>query len=70
MADQAATNAPPEEGCDEVDKVIAAFDGDTRAVIRSLLIANQFLMAELERRQASVSVGYVRATRGERTPGD
>ena len=60
MPDQAATNAPQEEIADDVDKVIAAFDGDTRAAIRSLPSANEFLMAELERTQAKVSVGYIR----------
>jgi hypothetical protein len=58
MADQAVTNAPQESSDDDVDKVIAAFDGDTRAAIRSLLIANEFLLAELERTR--VSVGYIR----------
>ena len=60
MADQAATNAPPEESCDDVDKVIATFDGDTRAAIRSLLIANEFLIGEVDRLRTVVSVGYGR----------
>lgn len=44
----------------DVDTVIAACGGSTRAAIRALLIANEFLSGELERAQASQSVGYVR----------
>jgi hypothetical protein len=52
------------------DKVIAAFDGDTRAAIRSLLIANEFLISEVDRLRTVVSVGYVRGSRDKRTLAD
>jgi len=44
----------------DVDTVIEMFGGDLRAAIRSLLIANEFLTAEVERMRTSVSPGYVR----------
>ena len=44
----------------DIDTVIAAFDGDTRGAVRSLLIANEFLMEEVDRLPARVSVGYAR----------
>jgi hypothetical protein len=46
----------------DIDTVLAAFDGDPRAAIRSLLIANEFLMEEVDRLRASLSVGYVRGS--------
>jgi hypothetical protein len=61
MGDQ-ATSEPSGEGDLEadVDTVIAACGGSMRATIRALLIANEFLSAELERAQSTQSVGYVR----------
>ena len=47
----------------DIDTVVAAFDGDLRAAIRSLLIANEFLNRELERVKESVSAGYSRRGR-------
>jgi hypothetical protein len=44
----------------DIETVLAAFSGDTRAAIRSLLIANEFLMAENDRLRANVSRGYIR----------
>lgn len=44
----------------DVDTVIEMFGGDHRAAIRSLLIANEFLTAEVERARTAVSPGYVR----------
>ena len=61
MGDQLATE--PQGGDDleaDVDTVIAACGGSMRATIRALLIANEFLSAELERSRSSQSVGYVR----------
>ena len=64
MSEPAENAAPEGEHSDaEIDAVLAAFSGDARAAIRSLLIANEFLMAELERSQASQSVGYIRKGR-------
>ncbi len=43
-----------------MDTVIAACGGSERAAIRALIIANEYLSAEVERLRASQSVGYVR----------
>jgi hypothetical protein len=42
------------------DQAIAMCGGDTRSVIRALILANEFLEAELE---AQVSHGYMRGMR-------
>jgi hypothetical protein len=44
----------------EVDEVIEACGGDPRAAVRTLLVANDFLVAELERVQAQLFKGFVR----------
>jgi hypothetical protein len=44
----------------DVDTVIAACGVSLRAAIRALLIANEFLSAELERATERQSSGYVR----------
>jgi hypothetical protein len=50
--------------------VIAACDGDPRAAVRALLIANSYLEAEVERLARAVSTGFVRGlTRSEPPPG-
>ena len=61
MAEQATTidDEQPDLEAD-VDTVIAACGGGERAAIRALLIANEYLSAEVERLRASQSVGYVR----------
>ena len=43
-----------------VDMAIAACDGDLRDTIRTLVIANSFLMEEMERYKSLVSSGFVR----------
>lgn len=43
-----------------VDQAIAACSGDLRGTIRALILANEFLEAELE---AQVSHGYVRGVK-------
>jgi hypothetical protein len=43
-----------------VDDAIAACDGDLRATIRALLVANSFLYAEMERFRALISTGFAR----------
>jgi hypothetical protein len=61
MTEQAASE--PTDAADleaDVDAVIAAYGGSERATIRTLLIANEYLSAEVERLRASQSVGYVR----------
>jgi hypothetical protein len=40
--------------------VIAACDGDARAAVRALLVANSYLETEVERLEKAVSLGYVR----------
>ena len=51
-------------GSDEdVDAVIDLCDGDARAAVRVLILANAALEEELERLAHEVSRGYVRARR-------
>jgi hypothetical protein len=45
---------------DAVDMAIAACDGDLRDTIRSLMVANSFLLEEVERCRSLVSSGFVR----------
>ena len=41
-------------------EAIAACDGDPIAAVKALLLANEFLMSEVERFKAMVSTGYSR----------
>jgi hypothetical protein len=43
-----------------VDQAIAACDGDTRAAIRALILANEFLENEVSELMKAVSHAYVR----------
>jgi hypothetical protein len=43
-----------------VDMAIAACDGNARDTIGALVIANSFLMEEIERLQSLISPGFVR----------
>ena len=57
--------AKPDETNDEaletaVDQAIAACDGDMRAAIRALILANDFLEAEVGELMKAVSHAYVR----------
>jgi hypothetical protein len=45
-----------------VDAAIAICDGDPRATVRALILANAYLEDALGRLQASVSRGYVRGS--------
>lgn len=56
-----ADNEQPDLEAD-VDTIVAACGGSERAAIRALLIANEYLSAEVERLRASQSVGYVRGS--------
>jgi hypothetical protein len=61
MGDQAAIGPSGEADLEaDVDTVIAACGGSMRATIRALIIANEYLNAEVERLRSSQSVGYVR----------
>jgi hypothetical protein len=44
----------------ELDEAIAACDGDARATVRVLLVANRYLEAEVEALQRAVSAGFSR----------
>jgi hypothetical protein len=48
-----------------VDEAIATCDGDVRAALRAMLVANSFLTAEVERFAQAVSFGF---TRGRTSP--
>jgi Cdc6-like AAA superfamily ATPase len=62
MTQSAAPN--PEADADKLevaaDQAIAACGGDARAAVKALIVANEYLEAELE---ARVSAGYVRGYR-------
>jgi len=61
MSEQAASE--PTDASDleaDVDAVVEACGGSQRAAMRALLIANEYLSAEVERLRASRSLGYVR----------
>jgi hypothetical protein len=64
MPDPAASNpsAPdPAAALEaEVDEAISLCSGDVRAALRTTLIANAFLEAELERLSEAVSAGFAR----------
>ena len=47
----------------DIDAVLASFDGDPRAAVRALIIANGFWMEELERSREAISPGYTRGWR-------
>jgi hypothetical protein len=49
----------------DVDQAIALCGGDLRAALRTMVLANAFLEAEIERLTAAVSVGF---TRGKGSP--
>ena len=44
----------------EVDEAIATCDGDLRATIRALIVANQYLECEVSELMKAVSHAYVR----------
>jgi hypothetical protein len=45
------------------DQAIAACGGDVRATVKALIVANEFLEAQVTELQAAVSNGYVRLPR-------
>ena len=59
-----ARNQPSNRRADElevaVDQAIAACDGDARAAIRALILANDFLENEVSELMKAVSHAYVR----------
>jgi hypothetical protein len=44
----------------EVDQAITACDGDTRAAVRALIVANNFLETEMAELKKAVSHAYTR----------
>jgi len=42
------------------DDTIAAYDGKSRDALKALIVANEFLAAEVRQWQAAVSNGYAR----------
>jgi hypothetical protein len=42
------------------DRAIAACGGDAREAVKALLVANDFIEAQLEELRSSVSAGYAR----------
>jgi hypothetical protein len=59
-----ATAPNPQSDADQLDaaadQAIAACGGDAREAVKALIVANEFLEAEIE---ASVSRGYIRGVR-------
>jgi hypothetical protein len=53
-----------------VDQAIAACGGDTRGAIKALILANEYLEAEVRELQAAVSNGYARSKLREALPRD
>ncbi len=53
-------SAPPDDLESSVDHVIARCDGDARAAVRALIVANGFLERDMEVLRAAVSTGFVR----------
>lgn len=54
-------SAPPLVDLDAAaDQAIAACGGDAREAVKALLVANDFLEAQLEELRAKVSTGYAR----------
>jgi hypothetical protein len=62
MSPAVAENLPAESKDlqSAVDQIIVDCDGDPRAAIRALIVANGYLERKLENVLASVSTGYVR----------
>jgi hypothetical protein len=64
MPQSAAPNPQPEPDRDRLDaatdEAIAACSGDTRRAVTALIVANEFLEAQVRELQAAVSNGYAR----------
>jgi hypothetical protein len=56
---EAASEAPDPVNV-AVEQAIAICDGDVRAALRAALVANSFLMDELERLKRAASFGFAR----------
>jgi hypothetical protein len=61
MPSRPQANVPDDDELEaEVDEAIAVCDGDLRATIRALIVANQFLECEVGELMKAVSHAYVR----------
>ena len=60
MSEQAQSTPVSQTDLDAEVEAVIAMCGSERAAIRALLVANEFLSAEVERLQASQSSGYLR----------
>jgi hypothetical protein len=58
MVDPASEAPDPMEAA--IEQAIAICDGDVRAALRAALVANSFLMDEVEQLTRAVSVGFAR----------
>ena len=53
-------NRPDVERLETTDEAIAACGGDARDTVKSLIVANEFLEAQVRELQVAVSNGYAR----------
>jgi hypothetical protein len=60
MAMEAEKQQPTDQLEATVDAAIATCDGDLRATVRALVVANQFLHAQVARLESLCSSGYAR----------
>ena len=61
MPESASREAEPAEALErEVHQAIEACDGDIRGALRAALVANSFLLEEIERLTRAVSLGFTR----------
>jgi hypothetical protein len=61
MSSSPKPDVPDDDGLEaEVDEAIATCDGDLRATIRALIVANQYLECEVSELMKAVSHAYVR----------
>jgi len=65
-----AADAPSDDLEASTEALIAGCDGDPRAAIRALLVANSYLEAEVERLARTVSPGFVRGQVRRKPPPD
>jgi hypothetical protein len=61
MTKPASRGTEPAETLEqEVDQAIEACGGDIRAALRAALVANSFLLGEIEQLMRAVSIGFTR----------
>ena len=60
MTSTASSEPAPDELEAAADAAIAACDGDARAAVRALIVANSFLHGQVERLTDLVSPGFAR----------